>query len=388
MTRKLTSTHSSTDKKSRDAFWMARALELARRGTGLASPNPMVGAVVVRKGRVIGEGFHIYEGRKHAEIVALEKAGSAARGATLYVNLEPCSHTGRTGPCSRAIIAAGIKRVVASIRDPNRLVAGGGFRELRDAGVEIDVGIADGEARVLNESFAKWIRTRLPFVTLKSAMTIDGKIAAARGRATSITSSVSRAAVQQLRHASDTILTGIGTVLTDDPLLTDRTGLPRRRPLLRVVMDSRLRLPLRSALVKSAHEDVLIFTLASAKSAKARALGRAGVEVVQLPRRGKRPDLRAALVELGKRQVLGVLLEAGSELNGAALSAGIVDKTALFIAPKIFGSSDVMWARWPSGSRAAMQPLRDMKCRQSGTDILLEGYFSNVYGHYRTRRKN
>ncbi len=175
---------------------------------------------------------------------------AAARGATIYVNLEPCSHTGRTAPCSRSIIATGIKRVVAAIQDPNPLVAGAGFRELRGAGIEVDIGAADAEAHALNESFAKWIRTRLPFVTLKSAMTLDGKIATARGQTTSITSSASREAVQQLRHASDAILTGIGTVLTDDPLLTDRTSLPRRRPLLRVVMDSRLRLPLRSALVK------------------------------------------------------------------------------------------------------------------------------------------
>jgi len=367
---------------------MARALELASRGVALASPNPIVGAVIVRAGRVISEGFHTYDGRKHAEIVALERAGTAARGATLYVNLEPCSHAGRTGPCSRAIIGAGIKRVVAAIRDPNLLVAGAGFRELRGAGIEVDIGDADTEARALNESFAKWIRIRVPFVTLKSAMTLDGKIAAARGQTTSITSSASREAVQQLRHASDAILTGIGTVLTDDPLLTDRTGVPRRRPLLRVVMDSRLRLPLRSALVRSARGDVLIFTRVSPNSAKARALSRAGVEVVQLPVRGEKLDLHAALIELGKREILSVLLEAGSNLNGAALSAGIVDKIALFIAPKIFGASDVMWTRWPRGSRVVMQPLRDMKCRHSGTDILLEGYFSDVYRHHRTRRKN
>jgi diaminohydroxyphosphoribosylaminopyrimidine deaminase/5-amino-6-(5-phosphoribosylamino)uracil reductase len=367
---------------------MSRALELASRGVALASPNPIVGAVIVRAGRVIGEGFHTYDGRKHAEIVALERAGAAALGATLYVNLEPCSHTGRTGPCSRSIIAAGIKRVVAAIRDPNPLVAGAGFRELRGAGIEVDAGVAEAEARALNESFAKWIRTRLPFVTLKSAMTLDGKIAAARGQETSITSPASREAVQQLRHASDAILTGIGTVLTDDPLLTDRTGLPRRRSLLRVVMDSRLRLPLRSALAKSARGDVLIFTRASPNSAKFSVLSRAGIEVVQLPGRGEKPDLHAALIELGKREILGVLLEAGSELNGAALSAGIIDKIALFIAPKIFGASDVAWARWPHRTRIAMQALRSMACRQSGADILFEGYFSDVYGHYRTRRKN
>jgi diaminohydroxyphosphoribosylaminopyrimidine deaminase/5-amino-6-(5-phosphoribosylamino)uracil reductase len=377
-----------TKKQLHDESWMARALTLAQRGVALASPNPTVGAVIVRSGTIVGEGFHTYDGRKHSEIVALERAGSSARGATLYVNLEPCSHTGRTGPCSCAIIAAGIKRVVAAIQDPNPRVAGGGFRELQAAGIQVEVGALADEARAVNEAFAKWIRTRQPFITLKSAMTIDGKIAAAPGHTTSISSGVSHKAVQQLRHASDAVLTGIGTVLADDPMLTDRSKLTRRRPLLRVVMDSRLRLPLRSKLVQSASRDVLVFTLESPQSTKALALSRAGVEVFQLRKRGTRTDLAGAIAELGRRDIISVLLEAGSDLNGSALSAGIVDKIALFIAPITMNGSDVLWARWSRGARLLPQVLHDITVRRSGTDILLKGYFSNVYGDHRTRRNS
>ncbi|HEV8384253.1 MAG TPA: bifunctional diaminohydroxyphosphoribosylaminopyrimidine deaminase/5-amino-6-(5-phosphoribosylamino)uracil reductase RibD, partial [Candidatus Acidoferrales bacterium] len=235
----------TTISHAEDERWMGRALKLARRGVALAHPNPMVGCVVVREGRVVGEGFHVYEKKKHAEIVALERAGKRARGATMYVSLEPCCVTGRTGPCADAIVAAGVTRVVAAMRDPNPAVAGRGLRELRQSGVKTTAGVCEKEARRLNEPFAKWIRTGLPFVTLKTAMTIDYKIAGPRKLRQSvpwITSEKSRTEVQQMRHASDALLTGIGTVLADDPRLTDRTGLPRRRPLVRVVLDSRLRL--------------------------------------------------------------------------------------------------------------------------------------------------
>ena len=287
-----------------DAVFMDRALELAARGVALASPNPMVGAVLVRDGRVVGEGFHTYDGVRHAEIIALEAAGEAARGATLYINLEPCCHTGRTGPCTQALIAAGVARVVAAMADPNPQVAGRGFKQLRAAGIEVSIGLREAEARRLNEAFARWIVSRKPLVTLKSALTLDGQLVlphAKRGKRKGarisqkdrwISSPESRAEVQHMRHASDALLTGIGTVLVDDPLLTDRTGLPRRRKLLRVVMDSRLRLPLRSKLVRSADGDVLVFTRAKENSPKARALRRAGVEVVRLAGRGSKPDLR------------------------------------------------------------------------------------------------
>src|ERR1700685_710964 len=283
---------------------MDRALELARLGEALAGPNPMVGAVLVKNGRVVGEGFHTYDGIKHAEIIAIEAAGRKSRGATLYINLEPCSHQGRTPPCANALIAAGVRRVVAAMGDPNPKVAGRGFKLLRAAEIKVDIGLRQREAQELNEGFARWIATRLPLVTLKSAVTLDGAIAwPRRARKKSprwITSAESRNEVQKMRHAADAILTGIGTVLADDPLLTDRTELPRKRPLLRVILDSRLRLPVRSKLVRSVKNDVLVFTRAKLNSPKAIALQGAGVELMQVKRESAVLDMRAILRELGR----------------------------------------------------------------------------------------
>src|SRR5580693_10371920 len=306
-----------------DAVFMDRALELASRGIALASPNPLVGAVLVRDGRVVGEGFHTYDGVRHAEVIALEAAGESARGATLYINLEPCCHTGRTGPCTQALIAAGVAHVVAAMADPNPAVAGRGFKQLREAGIEVTTGLREAEARRMNETFAHWIVSRKPLVTLKSALTLDGQLVLPKAQGSAhkgarisqrhrwISSPESRAEVQRMRHASDALLTGIGTVLVDDPLLNDRTDMPRRRKLLRVVMDSRLRLPLRSKLVRSADGDVLVFTRAKDDSPKARALRRAGIEVVHLAGPGSKPALTEAIAELGRREILSVLLEAG-----------------------------------------------------------------------------
>jgi len=367
--------------------FMDRALDLAARGVALASPNPMVGAVLVRDWNVVGEGLHTYDDVRHAEIAALEAAAEAARGATLYINLEPCCHVGRTGPCTRALIEAGVARVVAAIADPNPAVAGRGFAELRAAGIEVIANVRELEARRLNESFARWIVSRRPLVTLKSALTLDGQLALPhpRGRTRPpleerwITSAVSREEVQRMRHASDALLTGIGTILADDPLLTDRTGLPRRRKLLRVVLDSRLRLPLRSKLVRSADRDVLVCTRLREDSPKARALRRAGVEVLRIPGRGTKPDLGAVVAELGRREILSALLEAGATLNSAALAAGIVDKLRLFFAPRIAGfaragvsSNGLRTARMLDG--ATMTPV--------GPDFAVEGYLRDVYGNH------
>jgi len=367
--------------------WMDRALELARRGMAQASPNPMVGAVLVRDAQVVGEGFHTYAGLRHAEILALEAAGATARGATLYINLEPCCHIGRTRPCTEAIIQASIRCVVAAMRDPNPEVAGRGFEQLRTAGVEVEVGPREDEARRLNEAFARWISTGLPFVTLKSALTLDGRIALPKqtGRRTRlggdrwITSEESRTEVQRMRHAADAVLTGIGTVLADDPLLTDRTGLPRRRKLWRVVVDSQLRLPLKSKLVKSAEGDVLVFTTQPADSRRTRALRRAGVEVARVRGRGRSTDLRAVLEELGHREVLSVLLEAGAALNGAALEARIVDKMFLFYAPKIAGSDGLPLARGRSRALHSAPRFEKLTLHRFGPDFAVEGYLRDVY---------
>jgi diaminohydroxyphosphoribosylaminopyrimidine deaminase/5-amino-6-(5-phosphoribosylamino)uracil reductase len=354
----------------------------------LAHPNPLVGAVLVKNNRVIGEGFHVYDNRDHAEIVALKKAGEKARGATLYVTLEPCSTTGRTGPCTKAIVAAGVKRVVAAIQDPNPAVAGKGLIELRRAGIRVTTGVCEEEARRWNDDFAKWILTGLPFVTLKTALTLDGQIAQRAGSVTWITSKRSRESVQGLRHEADALLTGIGTVLADDPRLTDRSGEPRRRKLLRAVVDSRLRMPLKSKLVKSAQDDLVIFTLQPLDSLKARALVRTGAEVVRLPASRGHVDLHAVLRELGQRQILNLLLEAGAALNGAALQAGIVDKMILFYAPKIMGTGGVPLARVSPRWFAKSSALKNVTLGRCGPDLVVQGYFHDVYRNHRTRRKN
>lgn len=360
---------------------MQLAMSLAKKGVGLASPNPLVGCVIAGiDGRVAGEGFHQYDWRDHAEIVALKAAREKSRGATLYVNLEPCNHTGRTGPCSEAIIAAGIKRVFIGMRDPNRKVEGNGMARLRAAGIEVIV--ADGEdgvcAQRLNENFLYWIRTGRPFVTLKSALTLDGQLALPKNRrvtgASWFTSEESRAEVHRLRHASDALLTGIGTILADNPLLNDRSGGPRRRRLLRVVLDSKLRISPKSRMVQSADDDVLVFTSESLKSAKAKRLQHFGVEVVRAKSRRGQINLREVLQELGRREILSVLLEAGPTLNGFALAAKVVQKLVLFYAPKIASYQTIPFAR---GVKPGLQTMQSVSVKQFGVDFAVEGYLAS-----------
>lgn len=318
--------------------FMREALELARRGVALASPNPMVGAVVVAGDEVVGRGSYNWQGVTHAEIIALREAGDRARGATLYVSLEPHSHTGRTPPCTEAIIAAGIERVVAASMDPNPLVAGAGFTKLREAGIVVEVATEfQAEAEKVNEAFFHYMRTGRPLVMLKSALTLDGKIAAPEDNSGWITSEKARAHVQELRHGADAIVTGIGTALADDPLLTDRLGLPRARPLLRVVLDSTLRLPLESHLVESSNEDLIVVGTTAASADKKRALEARGVEVRMFDGPRGRVDIRDVISMLGERKCLSVMIEAGSKVNWAALESGAVDKVFLYYAPKILG---------------------------------------------------
>lgn len=368
--------------------FMEHALALARKGVGLASPNPMVGCILVRDGEIVGEGFHQYDWRDHAEIVALKSAGEKARGATMYVTLEPCNHTGRTGPCTEAIIAAGVLRVVAAMDDPNPVNSGRGFDRLRAAGIEVESGVCEKDARRLNETFACWIRTGKPFVTLKSALTLDGQLALPReGRKPHkgaskqkqknwITSEESRAEVHRMRHAAGTLLTGIGTIKIDDPLLTDRSGLPRRRPLLRVILDWGLALSPHSRIVHTAEDDILVFTRKNQNLRRLRELGRAGIEVISVDSRMGQLNLEAVLAELGRREILSVLLEAGPTLNGAALSAGIVHKLFLFYAPKIAGETRVPFAVAPNLN---LPPLEKVRTQAFGPDIALEGYLQDVY---------
>jgi diaminohydroxyphosphoribosylaminopyrimidine deaminase/5-amino-6-(5-phosphoribosylamino)uracil reductase len=364
--------------------FMEHALELARKGIGLASPNPTVGCILVREGQIVGQGFHEYAKRDHAEIVALKSAGEKARGSTMYVTLEPCNHTGRTGPCTEAIIAAGVQRVVAAMDDPNPVNSGRGFDRLRAAGIEVFTGPNEEEARTLNEFFACWIRTKTPFVTLKSALTLDGQLALPQATKKSgkragrewITSEESLAQVQRMRHASDALLTGIGTILADNPVLTDRSGLPRRRRLLRVILDSKLSLPHRSRVVHTADGDLLVFTKEAANSRRAQVLQKAGVEVVRVSSRAGRINLESVLAELGRREILSVLLEAGSTLNGAAIAAGIVHKLYLFYAPKISGESRVPFAIAPN---LKLPPLQKVRTQAFGPDIAIAGYLQDVY---------
>lgn len=379
-----------------DEELMQRALDLARRGIGLATPNPCVGAIVVdRDGRLAGSGFYTYDGVTHAEALALQQAGKRARGATLYLNLEPCSHQGRTGPCAGAVIEAGVGRVVAAMQDPNPLVNGTGFELLRAAGIEVTTGVCEPEARELNEAFAKYVRTRTPLVVLKAAMTLDGKIAPPPGEspvpsalgvggATGgwITSETAREHVHQLRHAMDSIVVGVGTVIADDSLLTDRTGLPRRRPLLRVILDSRLRLPLDSRVVKTSRDDVLVFC-SFAEEKKKGELEKRGVRVEQVPLGSGdgRPDLAAVLRRLGELEITSLLVEGGAMVNWAALATGIVDKVFLYYAPKILaGIGSVPFAAGPGFRRMSEAAyVKGVRLHRFGEDFAVEGYIRDPY---------
>lgn len=359
-----------------DEEWMDVALELAAQGEGLTSPNPLVGAVLVHGDEEIARAFHTYDGVKHAEALALEQAGAVARGSTLYTDLEPCSHQGRTPPCADALIAAGVRRVVAAMADPNPLVNGRGFERLRAAGVEVVTGIRRLEAERLNEAFANWMRTGRPLVTLKAGLTLDGKIAAGSVGRGWITSEKSRAQVQRIRHQSDAILTGIGTILADDSLLTDRCGRPRRRPLLRVILDAGLRLPLDSQLVRTAQKDVLVFCGEDVWMGKRRQLEERGVEVVELKESAGRISFPAVLQKLAERHITSVIIEAGARVNASALESGVVDKVWLFYAPKFLGENALSVV----GADVETPPLLHYSLHRFGRDFAVEGYLHDVYG--------
>lgn len=365
------------------AAFMQEALDLARKGRGLASPNPMVGAVLVRDGEVVGRGFHTFAGVQHAETIALAQAGDRARGATLYLNLEPCSHQGRTPPCVDALLRAGIVRVVAPLSDPNPLVRGEGFRKLQAAGVEVEMATDfAAEAEKLNEPFLHFMRTNRPLVTLKTAITLDGKISAPDDNRGWITSERARAHVQQLRHDHDAILTGIGTVLADNPLLTDRTGLPRCRHLLRIVMDSQLRLPLDSNMARSADGDLVVVTTSASSPERRKMVESRGVRVLVFDGPGGRADLRSIVDWLGSHRYLSLMIEAGSKLNWTALESGCVDRIFFYYGPKILGGLEALPLAGGIGRRRRSDAIRvhSMRIHQIPPDeFAVEGYI-DVHG--------
>ncbi|MCL6635390.1 MAG: bifunctional diaminohydroxyphosphoribosylaminopyrimidine deaminase/5-amino-6-(5-phosphoribosylamino)uracil reductase RibD, partial [Peptococcaceae bacterium] len=336
-----------------DRHYMRMALELAGRARGRTSPNPMVGAVVVKDGKVVGSGYHLRAGTPHAEVHALNEAGEKARGATLYVTLEPCCHYGRTGPCSEAVIGAGIARVVVAMTDPNPKVAGGGIKRLREAGIEVTLGVLEEEARELNEVFIKYITTGRPFVVAKAAMSLDGKIATRSGRSKWITGPEARAYGHQLRDWYDAIMVGIGTVLADDPSLTARLPGGKGRDPVRVILDSRARIPLNAGvLTRRSGAPTIIAATAAAPQAKLAALRRAGARVLVV-NDGPRVDLAGLMKLLAEQEITSVLIEGGSGVHGSALAAGIVDKVAWFIAPRIIGGRE---APGPVGGEGVDDP--------------------------------
>jgi diaminohydroxyphosphoribosylaminopyrimidine deaminase/5-amino-6-(5-phosphoribosylamino)uracil reductase len=360
-----------------DQQWMERALKQAEQSVGLASPNPAVGCVLVRDDRPVGEGFHVYDQRDHAEIVALKQAGPLARGATAYVTLEPCTHHGRTGPCADALLAAGITRVVAATADPNPVVRGKGIARLRAAGVEVSSGAGEDRARRLNDGFAKFITTGLPFVTMKVAATLDGRIAPARRPAAApywITGEQARAEVHRMRHAADALVAGVGTILADDPLLTDRSHLPRRRRLLRVVLDSKLRTPLDSQLVKTADQDVLIFFSDAGETAQ-KELASRGVRLLQIAGDGAHVALSEVMARLAEMQITSLLLEGGAEVHTTALNQGLVDKLMLFYAPRFLGEKAMPML----GSIDGAPAIDDFSLRRFGQDFAFEAYVRNPW---------
>lgn len=362
-----------------DTTYMHRAIELAEKGRGRTSPNPLVGAVVVKDSRVVGEGFHEVVGGPHAEVNALSCAGKDANDATMYVTLEPCCVYGRTPPCTEAIIKAGIGEVVVGIEDPNPQVSGSGIDELKNKGIKVRSGILTERVASQNEAYIKYITTGYPFVLMKVAMSMDGKIAGDQKEHTIISNQVSRKTVHILRDRYDAIVVGIGTVLSDDPLLTARIEGRKLKNPLRVIVDSSLRIPLESKIVKTAKQvKTLVACSNGEKSRKNRLLAR-GIEVLDLPGKDGQVDLRALLIELGKREMASVLWEGGSKLNTSALRTGVIDKVLFFIAPLLVGNKNapgvINDALKESGKIYQLQISN--VCMVEG-DLMVEAYCTNT----------
>ena len=357
-----------------DEQWMKRALRLAEKGRGRTSPNPMVGAILVKDDKVVGEGYHAKAGEAHAEIIALQRASEDARGAILYINLEPCAHYGKTPPCAPRVIEAGVKRVAIGMEDPNPLVKGKGVEILRRAGLDVEVGILEKECRRLNEAFCKYILEKEPFVILKVAATLDGKIATRDGDSKWISGEASRRFVHKLRDQVDGVLVGIGTVLRDDPLLTARVR--GGRDPYRIVLDSRLKIPEEAKLIGDFPAKVVIVATELAPEDKIERLEKRGVRILTLDSKEGRVDLKSCLSKLGEIGIMSLLVEGGSQVNGSFLDEGLIDKLLLFLSPKLIGdhrAPGIFGGRGVSSLQEAI-PLKEMKAKKIGEDILIEGY--------------
>ena len=362
----------------REDYFMGEALKLAKKGAGRVSPNPMVGAVVVKNGKIIGKGYHRFFGGAHAEINAIENAGKAVKGADIYVTLEPCSHFGKTPPCVDALISSGIRKVFIGMVDPNPVVSGKGVRKLKKAGIALKTGILDLKCRRLNESFVKYITKKEPFVTLKSAVSLDGKIASHTGDSKWITCEKSRRFVHRMRFESDAVMAGVGTVIADDPLLNVRLFKKAKKEPFRVIVDSSLKIPLGSNVLKPDFAEKTIVAVSKEKSVskKAEVIKNMGAQVISVSAKNKRIDLKVLSRILAKKGIASILLEGGSEVNAAALEAGIVDKIMLFYSPKLIGGKKAFGLIGGQGKPLISDAVKidDLSIRRIGMDFVVEGY--------------
>lgn len=360
-----------------DLRFMQMALDLAARGRGFTSPNPLVAAVVVKDGAVVGQGYHQLAGGPHAEVYAIDAAGEQARGATLYVNLEPCNHTGRTPPCTLKIVEAGIRRVVVGMQDPNPAVTGGGADFLKQRGIEVTLGVCGEAAEALNEVFIKYIRTRRPFVIAKCAATLDGRIATRTGDSKWVAGEAARACVHELRHAVDAILVGVGTVAADDPRLTTRIAGREVKDPVRVILDTHARIPLSARVLHhaSAADTIVVAGPGASVDAQRRIAGK-GVRVIEAATRDGRIDLSALMGQLGGMGITSILIEGGSRVLASAFRAGVVDKACFFFAPLISGGDDgvpICSGPGPDRMRDCIRLVR-IRTRRFGDDVMIEGY--------------
>ena len=363
---------------------MKMALDLAKKGEGFTSPNPMVGAVIVKDGKVVGKGYHQAAGKAHAEVNAIDDAGPLAKDATLYVTLEPCNHIGRTPPCTEKLIAAGIRRVVAAMTDPNPKVIGGGLSYLESRGISITSGVCETQAKRLNEAFIKYVRTKRPFTIVKCAATLDGHIATKTGDSRWVSGEESRRFVHRLRHAVDAIMVGINTVEKDDPSLTARIAVPSKsfkpKDPTRIVLDTCLRIPENAKLLRlHSHSDTMLVTGPSVSEDKKGRLEKCGVRIIESPVRNGLIDLDRLMDRLGSLEIISLLIEGGGRVIASALSAGIVDKIYFFYAPKILGGDDGIPICKGPGAVAMNQciPVKDIRVQRFGNDVMIEGYIGN-----------